>query len=110
MPTQNTKFVMSHAQPTGLLRPQTPTPRMNSQAIIRNMTPVRPAVAKKARYQARGVFRSRTMSETFSVIVVKSLPPRMSSTGLVGSSRVLSQASEPCGVIIQAPVRLAERS
>jgi hypothetical protein len=26
MPIQNTKLVMSHAQPTGLLRPHTPTP------------------------------------------------------------------------------------
>ena len=30
MPTQNTKFVMSHAQPTGWLRPQMPIPSQNS--------------------------------------------------------------------------------
>jgi hypothetical protein len=33
MPTQNTKLVMSHAQPTGWLRPQMPIPSQNSHDL-----------------------------------------------------------------------------
>ena len=39
IPTQNTKFVMSHAQPTGTLRPQMPIP---SQKSHETATPRRP--------------------------------------------------------------------
>ena len=43
MPTQKTKFVMSHAQPTGTLRPQTPIP---SQKSHETATPRRPRSAR----------------------------------------------------------------
>src|SRR4051812_32678345 len=37
MPIQKTKFVMSHAQPTGLFKPQTPTPVEMRYAIQENI-------------------------------------------------------------------------
>ena len=39
MPTQNTKFVMSNAQPTVRLRPQTPMPVTKRYAIEATPTP-----------------------------------------------------------------------
>jgi hypothetical protein len=43
MPTQNTKLVMSHAQPTGTLSPQMPIP---SQKSHETATPRRPSSAR----------------------------------------------------------------
>src|SRR5687767_1136082 len=89
MPTQNTKFVMSHAQPTGWLRPQIPIP---SQKSHETATPRRPRSARegmKKNHQPIGVFRS-TGSATTSVMAWKSGERRMSvgrvSTGLSSSS------------------------
>ena len=67
IPTQNTKFVMSHAQPTGTLRPQIPIPSQNSHETA---TPRRPRSASegmKNSHQPIGVRRS-TGSATTSVI------------------------------------------
>ena len=67
MPIQNTKFVMSQAQPTGTLRPQTPIPSQNSQETA---TPSRPRSAREGRkksHQPSGVARS-TGSATASVM------------------------------------------
>ena len=71
MPTQNTKFVMSHAQPTGWLRPQTPIPSQNSHETA---TPSRlrsPRDGMKNSHQPIGVGRS-TGSATASVMAWKS--------------------------------------
>ena len=71
IPTQNTKFVMSHAQPTGTLRPQMPIPSQNSHDTA---TPRRPRSARdgmKKSHQPIGVGRS-TGSATTSVIEWKS--------------------------------------
>ncbi len=54
MPTQNTKLVMSHAQPTVVLRPQTPTPVMIRWAIIAKSISASDPVNAIAMYQARG--------------------------------------------------------
>ena len=89
IPTQNTKFVMSHAQPTGWLRPQMPIPSQNSHATA---TPRRLRSARegmKKSHQPIGVGRS-TGSATTSVIEWKSGERRMSvgrpATGLSSSS------------------------
>ena len=89
MPTQNTKFVMSHAQPTGTLRPQMPIP---SQKSHETATPRRPRSARegmKKSHQPIGVRRS-TGSATTSVMEWKSGERRMSvgrpATGLSSSS------------------------
>ena len=89
IPTQNTKFVMSHAQPTGWLRPQMPIPSQNSHETA---TPSRlrsPRDGMKNSHQPIGVGRS-TGSATTSVIAWKSGERRMSvgrpATGLSSSS------------------------
>ncbi len=89
IPTQNTKFVMSHAQPTGTLRPQIPIPSQNSHETA---TPRRPRSASegmKNSHQPMGVRRS-TGSATTSVIEWKSGERRISvgrpATGLSSSS------------------------
>ena len=77
IPTQNTKFVMSHAQPTGTLRPQMPIPSQNSHETA---TPRRPRSARegmKKNHQPIGVRRSMG-SATTSVIEWKSGERRMS--------------------------------
>src|SRR6185503_8658228 len=89
IPIQNTKFVMSHAQPTGTFSPQTPIP---SQKSHETATPSRPRSVrdgKKKNHQPMGVFRS-IGSATASVIEWKSGERRMSvglpATGLSSSS------------------------
>ncbi len=89
IPTQNTKFVMSHAQPTGTLSPQMPIP---SQKSHETATPRRLRSATegmKKSHQPIGVGRS-TGSATTSVIEWKSGERRMSvgwpATGLSSSS------------------------
>ena len=89
IPTQNTKFVMSHAQPTGWLRPQMPIPSQNSHETA---TPSRPRSARdgmKKSHQPIGVARS-TGSATASVMEWKSGERRISvgrpATGLSSSS------------------------
>ena len=89
MPTQNTKLVMSQAQPTGTLRPQTPMPSQNSHDTA---TPSRlrsPSEGRKTIHQPIGVARS-SGSATTSVIEWKSGDFRMSvgrpPTGLSSSS------------------------
>ena len=60
IPTQNTKFVMSHAQPTGTLSPQMPMP---SQKSHETATPRRPRSAREGRkknHQPVGVGPSTT--------------------------------------------------
>src|SRR5688572_5574680 len=89
IPIQKTKFVISQAQPTGTLSPQTPIP---SQKSHETATPSRPRSAsegKKKNHQPIGVFRS-IGSATASVIEWKSGERRMSvglpATGLSSSS------------------------
>src|SRR5688572_26552435 len=67
MPTQNTKLVMSQAQPTGWLRPQMPIPSQNSQetAIPSRLRSARDG--RKNSHQPIGVDRS-TGSATASVM------------------------------------------
>ena len=89
MPTQNTKLVMSHAQPTGWLRPQMPIPSQNSHdtAMPRRLRSARDGMKKS--HQVNGVPRS-TGSATASVIEWKSGERRISggwpATGLSSSS------------------------
>src|SRR5450759_194862 len=89
IPTQNTKFVMSHAQPTGTLRPQMPIPSQKSHetATPRRLRSAREGMKKN--HQPIGVRRS-TGSATTSVIEWKSGERRMSvgrpATGLSSSS------------------------
>ena len=99
IPTQNTKFVMSHAQPTGTLRPQIPIPSQNSHETA---TPRRPRSASegmKNSHQPIGVRRS-TGSATTSVIEWKSGERRMSvgrpATGLSSSSASVWAKPSPC--------------
>src|SRR5688572_31891639 len=89
IPIQNTKFVMSHDQPTGTLSPQMPIP---SQKSHETATPSRPRSATdgmKKNHHPIGVFRS-SGSATASVIEWKSGERRMSvgrpATGLSSSS------------------------
>jgi hypothetical protein len=77
MPTQNTKFVMSHAQPTGTLRPQMPIPSQKSQETARPRRPSSARDGRKKSHQPIGVFRS-TASATTSVMEWKSGDRRMS--------------------------------
>jgi hypothetical protein len=67
MPTQNTKFVMSHAQPTGMFRPQTPTPSQTSQGTPTARPPSSSSAKPKTAHQPSGALRSRT-EETTSVM------------------------------------------
>jgi hypothetical protein len=67
MPTQNTKLVMSQAQPTGMFRPQTPMPSHTSQGTPTPSPPSSSSAKPKTAHQPIGVFRSRT-DETTSVI------------------------------------------
>ena len=89
IPTQNTKLVMSQAQPTGWLRPQMPMPSQNSQAtaIPRRLRSAREGM--KNSHQPIGVARS-TGSATASVMEWKSGERRISvgwpATGLSSSS------------------------
>src|SRR5688572_9076417 len=71
IPTQNTKFVMSQAQPTGWLRPQMPIPSQNSHetAIPSRLRSATEGI--KNSHQPIGVARS-TGSATASVIEWKS--------------------------------------
>jgi hypothetical protein len=61
IPTQNTKFVMSHAQPTGTLRPQMPIPSQNSHetATPRRLRSARDGMKKS--HQPIGVRRSTAL-------------------------------------------------
>src|SRR6185436_8061205 len=89
IPTQNTKFVMSHAQPTGTLRPQIPIPSQNRHetATPRRLRSAREGMKKN--HQPMGVGRS-SGSATTSVIEWKSGELKMSvgrpATGLSSSS------------------------
>src|SRR5262245_21337174 len=89
IPIQNTKFVMSHAQPTGTLSPQTPIPSQKSHETATPSSPRSVSEGKKKNHQPSGVFRS-TGSATASVIEWKSGERRMSvglpATGLSSSS------------------------
>src|SRR5215217_3760039 len=60
MPTQNTKFVMSHAQPTGTLRPQTPMPSQKSHETATPSRPSSPSAGMKQSHQPSGVGPSTT--------------------------------------------------
>src|SRR5688500_13118445 len=89
IPTQNTKFVISHAKPTGTLRPQTPIPSQNSHATATPRRLRSPRVGLKKSHQPIGVARS-TGDATASVIEWKSGERRISvgwpATGLSSSS------------------------
>ena len=89
MPTQNTKFVMSHAQPTGTLRPQMPIPSQKSHETAAPRRPRSAREGKKKSHQPIGVRRS-SGSATASVMEWKSGERRMSvgrpTTGLSSSS------------------------
>src|SRR6476620_3355686 len=67
IPTQNTKFVMSHAHPTGMFRPQTPIPSQNSHEMAAPSRPRSARDGRKTSHQPIGVDRS-TGSATASVI------------------------------------------
>ena len=67
MPTQNTKFVMSQAQPTGMLRPQTPIPSQTSHGTPIARPESAASASAKTAHQPSGVGLSRT-PETISVI------------------------------------------
>ena len=99
IPTQNTKFVMSHAQPTGTLSPQMPIP---SQKSHETATPRRPRSARDGRkksHQPIGV-RPSTGPATASVIEWKSGELRMSvgrpATGLSSRSASVWAKRVPC--------------
>src|SRR5215210_2011716 len=77
MPTQNTKLVMSQAQPTGTLRPQMPIPSQNSHETATPRRPRSPSEGMNSSHQPIGVGRS-TVSATASVIEWKSGERRMS--------------------------------
>ena len=51
IPTQNTKFVMSHAQPTGTLSPQTPIPSQKSHETAMPSSPRSVREGKKKNHQ-----------------------------------------------------------
>jgi hypothetical protein len=89
MPTQNTKFVMSHAQPTGTLSPQMPTPSQKSHETARPRRPRSAREGRKKSHQPIGAGRS-TGPATASVMEWKSGERRMSvgrpATGLSSSS------------------------
>src|SRR6266850_4961471 len=89
IPIQNTKFVMSNAQPTGTLSPQMPIPSQKSHETATPRTPRSATAGMKKNHQPIGVFRS-TGSATASVIEWKSGERRMSvglpATGLSSSS------------------------
>src|SRR6266508_3671821 len=99
IPTQNTKFVMSHAQPTGTLRPQMPIPSQKSHetATPRRLRSARDGMKKS--HQPIGVRRS-TGSATTSVMEWKSGERRMSvgwpATGLSSSSDSVCAKRVPC--------------
>jgi hypothetical protein len=92
MPTQNTKFVMSHAQPTGTLSPQMPIPSQKSHETARPSRPRSAREGRKKSHQPVGAGRS-TGPATASVMAWKSGERRMSvglpATGLSSSSASL---------------------
>jgi hypothetical protein len=51
MPTQNTKLTIAQPQPTGLFKPQTPTPSQKSQAKLTAKTQSKASEATKAIHQ-----------------------------------------------------------
>jgi hypothetical protein len=67
IPTQNTKFVMSHAQPTGTFRPQMPMPSQNSHPTAMPSRLRSASDGRKISHQPIGVGRS-TGSATTSVM------------------------------------------
>src|SRR5919108_2303883 len=67
IPIQNTKFVMSHDQPTGTLSPQIPIPSQKSQETATPRSPRSAREGMKKNHQPLGVGRS-TGSATASVI------------------------------------------
>src|SRR5688572_10519786 len=89
IPIQNTKFVMSHDQPTGTLRPQMPIPSQNSHETATPRMLRSATEGMKKSHQPIGVFRS-IGSATASVIEWKSGERRISvgwpATGLSSSS------------------------
>src|SRR6185312_9869696 len=67
MPTQKTKFVMSQPQPTGIIRPQTPTPVEIRYATIAPRISVKLDEIARAMYHALGIPRDSTTRLIVSV-------------------------------------------
>src|SRR5262249_34220544 len=94
MPTQKTKFVMSQAQPTGTLSPQTPIPSQKSQEIAPPRSPSSITEGMKRSHQVVGVFLSMG-SATASVIAWNSGAPRIRvGRAATGSYRAFALVSD----------------
>ena len=77
MPTQKTKFVMSQAQATGIMFPQTPMPSQNSQPMATPSSDSIDSEMPSTMYQPSGGFHSSGRA-TASVMAWKSGSPTMS--------------------------------
>src|SRR6185295_16137956 len=93
IPTQKTKLVMSHAQPTGTLRPQMPIPSQKSHDTA---TPSRPSSAtagRKKNHQPSGVGFS--IGSTTASVIARNVGDRRMSSGRrsTGLSRTAASAS-----------------
>ena len=64
MPIHQTKFVIAKPQPTGMLMPQTPTPRISSHAIETVSSMTSASVTPTAASQSGPTGRRRTTSAT----------------------------------------------
>src|SRR3954463_12651474 len=108
IPTQNTKFVMSHAHPTGTFRPQMPIPSQKSHEMATPSSPSSATEGMKKNHQPIGVRRS-TASATTSVIEWKSGERRISvgrpATGLSRSSASVWAKLFPAFVAEEWPKR-----
>jgi hypothetical protein len=67
MPIHQTKFVISNAQPTGMLFPQIPMPLTNRYPTDTKSSSVSANARPKPRYQPSDVFRVRTIELILSV-------------------------------------------
>ncbi len=87
MPIHQTKLMMANPQPTGMSRPQMPTPLRNSQVTaVNSMTQMLPANIKP-KSQNRGVWGVSTMREITFVTDLKVYPGAMTRNSPVfGSS------------------------
>ena len=77
MPIHQTKFVMSNAQPTGMLLPQIPMPFMNRCPTDTSRRPASVADTPRPAIQPAETFRVRTMELILSVIVANECPGAM---------------------------------
>src|SRR5688500_16995041 len=93
MPTHQTKLMMSKAQATGELLPQTPTPETSRYKMVKAKRPEPQKVSRKRRFQT-GFFPGRTWAKSDSFSDRSSCFPTIS--GLTSALMIFPLAGFEC--------------